>query len=377
MNPLEQENRSLKRTLHLLISKAERNRDILQTFQEIELRLLSCDSLADLLDMLLITVKEYFRLDAVNLTLFDPEHTARDLIPQYEAPAADSLYFADRYGELKQLYRKSPKPWLGAPDKELRTRLFPRNNRISSCALLPLVRQEVIIGSLHLGSNDISRYTPNVATDYISHLASVVSVCVENCISQETLRRLSIIDMLTKVNNRRSFDQELQRELSRASRNHYPLSCLFIDLDHFKQINDTHGHQTGDQVLRQTAQTIAEQLRKTDLIARYGGEEFAVLLPGCVGQQALEVAESIRQRVSAVTLHSEAGTPLQVTLSIGVSTCPPQPHEPGIGETMAKRLVACADKGVYQAKRDGRNRVAFIPIGESGGMTELAANASA
>ena len=156
----------------------------------------------------------------------------------------------------------------------------------------------MIIGSLHLGSIDPSRYNPNVATDYINHLASIIGVCIENCISQETLRRLSMIDMLTKVHNRRSFNTELNREISRASRSQQPLSCLFIDLDHFKQVNDTHGHPTGDRVLRGSAQTIKDQLRKTDFIARYGGEEFAVLLPGCESQQALQIAETIREAVA-------------------------------------------------------------------------------
>jgi len=362
MNPLEQENRSLKRTLHLLVSKAERNRGILQTFQDIELRLLSCDSLADLLDMLLITLREYFRLDAVNLVLFDPEETARNLVLNYQPPTSGSLRFTPIYTPLKQLYPGGDRCWLGAPDDAMRGFAFAPDETIRSCALLPLVRHNVIIGSLHLGSSDIGRYTPNVATDYISHLALIIGVCIENCVSQETLRRLSIVDMLTKVNNRRSFDQELQREIARSSRTQTPLSCLFIDLDHFKRINDTHGHQAGDQVLRQCAQRIHAQLRQTDLIARYGGEEFAVLLPGCLAQRAIEVAEEIRTSIGDMALSTEEGQPIVVTLSIGVSTSLPRPHAAGINESLAKEIVAAADKGVYQAKRNGRNRVVYIPM---------------
>ncbi len=363
MNPLETENRSLKRTLHVMISKAERNRDILHTFQEIELRLLSCNSLADLLDMLLITLREYFRLDDVRLLLFDPEHAARDLIPDYSPPRANNcLTFTEDYRKLRELYNEPVLPRLGCHSDQLTEASFGAGSRISSAALLPLVRQNVIIGSLHLGSVDPSRYNPNVATDYINHLASVIAVCIENCISQETLRRLSMIDMLTKVHNRRSFNHELAREMSRACRSQHPLSCLFIDLDYFKKINDGYGHPTGDRVLRGSAQTIKDQLRKTDFIARYGGEEFAVLLPGCEARQAMQIAENIRRAICDQAFVADNGQQFGITLSIGASTCSAQELNPQNLTELAELLVASADKGVYQAKAMGRDQVCFCPL---------------
>ncbi len=374
MNPIEIENRSLKRTLHVMISKAERNQDILRTFQEIELRLLACDSLADLLDMLLINLREYFRLDEVQLILFDPEHTARDLIPDYTPPTpSNCLEFAESYRQFRQLYTRQPRPQLGNHNTAASIAAFGSDSRVRSSALLPLVRHNVIIGSLHLGSYDPSRYNPNVAIDYISHLASVIAVCIENCINQETLRRLSMIDVLTKVHNRRAFNSELSKELSRSCRNQQPLSCLFIDLDHFKQVNDTYGHQTGDKVLRGSAQTIKDQLRKTDFIARFGGEEFAVLLPGCEPQQALQIAEKIRQAVSQQRFRSDDAIAFGITLSVGVSTCPTQSFEPIKLTDLADLLLASADKGVYQAKAQGRNQACYSPfIEQAAGSTTVA-----
>ncbi|MEH6470568.1 MAG: sensor domain-containing diguanylate cyclase [Halopseudomonas sp.] len=366
MNPLETENRSLKRTLHVMVSKAERNRDILHTFQEIELRLLSCNSLADLLDMLLITFREYFRLDEVRLVLFDPEHAARDLILDYTPPKpANCLEFSESYRDLRQLYHRQPRPRLGSHSDALTLTAFGPASGVKSSALLPLVRQNCIIGSLHLGSYDPSRYNPNVATDYITHLASIIAVCIENCISQETLRRVSMIDVLTKVHNRRSFNTELSKELSRACRNQQPLSCLFIDLDHFKQINDTYGHPTGDRVLRGSAQTIKDQLRKTDFIARYGGEEFAILLPGCQQQQAMQIAEGVRKAIKQQRFLSDDNAEFGLTLSIGATTCPVQQFEPTGLADLADLLVACADKGVYQAKAQGRDQVCYSPFNET------------
>tara|TARA_R110002167_G_scaffold22064_2_gene79301 strand:- start:14317 stop:15459 length:1143 start_codon:yes stop_codon:yes gene_type:complete len=363
MNPLEAENRNLKRTLHVMVSKAERNRDILHTFQEIELRLLSCNSLADLLDMLLITLAEYFRLEEVRLVLFDPEHAARDLIPNYSPPkSANCLVFSHNYRDLRQLYSRQPRPRIGSQNAEITAQAFGTATRVKSAALLPLVRQNCIIGSLHLGSYDPSRYNPNVAIDYITHLASIIAVCIENCISQETLVRVSMIDVLTKVHNRRAFNSELSKELSRACRSQHPLSCLFIDLDHFKQINDNYGHPTGDKVLRGSAQTIKNQLRKTDFIARFGGEEFAILLPGCEQKQALQIAENIRQAIKRQRFRSDDNVEFGLTLSVGASTCPAMHIEPSGLSDLAELLLASADKGVYQAKAQGRDRVCLSEL---------------
>lgn len=362
MNPIEQENRSLKRTLHVLISKAERNQEILRTFQQIELQMLSCNRLADLLDMLLINLKDYFSLDAISLFLFDPEGTAQALLDDYQSPCQQQwLSFQQDYLALKKLYHNTKKPLLTSPGAELSKTLFPNQRLIQSCAMLPLERQGILIGSLHLGSSDPQRYTEQVATDYIGHMASIISVCIENAISQETLRQLSIIDMLTKVNNRRSFDQELMRELSRASRNQYALSCLFVDLDHFKRINDTYGHQTGDKVLAEAAQAIKGQLRSTDFIARYGGEEFAILLPGCDSQRATLVAEGVRTALRTKTFNSDEDQPFRVTLSIGVACCLPASHPECDLLNDAHQLVANADKGVYEAKERGRDQVVYVP----------------
>ncbi|MEH6825034.1 MAG: sensor domain-containing diguanylate cyclase [Motiliproteus sp.] len=363
MNPFETENRRLKRTLHALANKAEHNRDVLHTFQELEIRLLSCNTLADLLDILLVRLAECVRLDAVRLVLFDPEHTARDLILNYSPPKPSGcLTFTQNYRELRQRYDNQPRPRIGNHNDRITLEAFGPASRIKSSALLPLVRHNCIIGSLHLGSYDPSRYNPNIATDYITHLAAIIAVCIENCISHETLLRVSMIDVLTQVHNRRAFNAELSKELSRACRNQQPLSCLFIDLDHFKRINDTYGHPTGDRVLRGCAQTIKEQLRKTDFIARFGGEEFALLLPGCEQPQALLIAKNILQAIKQQRFRSDDDREFGLTLSIGATTCPIQQIEPSGLADLADLLIAAADKGVYQAKSQGRDQVCLSPF---------------
>jgi diguanylate cyclase (GGDEF)-like protein len=179
-------------------------------------------------------------------------------------------------------------------------------------------------------------------------------------------------DTLTRVKNRRAFHQALDKEISRAARSGDPLSLLFVDIDYFKQVNDTYGHPMGDKVLRAVAQYINEMLRKTDHVCRYGGEEFALILPNCGQQRAMEIAERIRMQIAELVItdrfddfsqESEAVTEVSVTLSIGVCCWLPIAELDQSGEAeIARKLVACSDQGVYQSKAAGRNSVHYVPI---------------
>jgi diguanylate cyclase (GGDEF)-like protein len=157
--------------------------------------------------------------------------------------------------------------------------------------------------------------------------------------------RLATRDSLTGLANRRLFDESLQREVARSQRLDTPLSLLVLDVDHFKQVNDTYGHQTGDAVLREVADALASNTKNYDVAARYGGDEFVVLLPGCSRDDAVRVAERVRHGVA----HAVGEAP--VTISAGVATVPDNASD-------AERLMAAADAALYDAKRTGRDRVA-------------------
>ena len=157
-------------------------------------------------------------------------------------------------------------------------------------------------------------------------------------------------DPLTGLYNRRYLDSTLDRELARCQREGQPLSLMLIDLDHFKQINDTYGHQAGDEVLRQLADMLGAQARMADVACRYGGEEFLLLLPGMTQAVAMDKAERWRTEFSHNTI-AFGEFRLQATLSIGVATYP------GHGTT-AQSLIRSADQALYLAKTGGRNRVA-------------------
>ncbi len=168
--------------------------------------------------------------------------------------------------------------------------------------------------------------------------------------AERELAQQAAIDALTGVANRRTLDQALSREWSRAQRSGKPLSVLMIDADHFKSFNDRHGHQGGDDALRVLARAISESIRRpADLVARYGGEEFSVVLAETDTAGALRIAENIRAAVEQLPPFEGDESP--VTVSIGLSTSTGQP-----GESL-ENLMYAADKALYQAKHRGRNRV--------------------
>jgi len=179
---------------------------------------------------------------------------------------------------------------------------------------------------------------------------------VENAINHERLANLGLTDPLTEVNNRRFFDQRLEEEIMRTMRGKAPLACLLIDVDHFKRINDTYGHQAGDNVLRQVAAVLRQHLRGQDVLARYGGEEFVALLSSATLERAEVIAERIRRALEQRVLPLESGDTLQITASIGVSILHPQQHQ-GEFKHLGMELVERADQALYRAKETGRNRV--------------------
>ncbi|MFO7973139.1 MAG: diguanylate cyclase [Candidatus Hydrogenedentota bacterium] len=165
----------------------------------------------------------------------------------------------------------------------------------------------------------------------------------------EQLQSDASLDFLTKIPNRRTFDERLREEMSRASRYGSTFSLMVVDVDHFKNINDLHGHQAGDRILRAIAHILAEQRRASDFLARYGGEEFVVLLPETPAQRALNLAEKTRRKVHNARFRYGAET-IRVTVSIGVGDFRP-------GEDNWDSLFARVDQALYGAKRKGRNQV--------------------
>ncbi|MBM4120839.1 MAG: GGDEF domain-containing protein [Nitrospira sp.] len=169
-------------------------------------------------------------------------------------------------------------------------------------------------------------------------------------------KRRALIDELTGVYNRRFFEEALPKLLVPNDRRRgQVLSLLVIDLDHFKLVNDTYGHQVGDLVLKTVAQTLHCSLKESDMLARYGGEEFIVVLPRTDSAGAITVGERLRANVAGLMLHKLASAaPERVTISVGVASYP-------VHATTVAELIHAADEALYQSKSAGRNRVTCAP----------------
>jgi diguanylate cyclase (GGDEF)-like protein len=170
--------------------------------------------------------------------------------------------------------------------------------------------------------------------------------------ARESLRDQATHDPLTELWNRAAILEILSSELGRAQRQGASVGISMIDLDHFKAINDTHGHQTGDEVLRRVSQALLSAVRRYDSVGRYGGEEFIVVMPGCDISNAMAHAERLRKTVAAITIQAPSAE-LQLTASFGVTVYDDQ------NSVEAFDLIQAADMALYRAKHDGRNRVEF------------------
>ena len=347
-----------QRQLDELTEEVARNDEKMRRSQQRELRLLQADDLATLFRELIDGLRASYGLQYVSVVICDPDHDIRHLLLAAGASSADlpHLLMKESLTGLAPQYVALREPWLGpfaACDHQL---LFPGANDLASIAIIPLQHRGALIGSINFGSSDRMRFTQVHASDFLAHLGIIASFCVENSINRARLLRSGFTDVLTGWHNRRYLTVRIKEELAGARRNRDRLTCLMIDIDHFKRVNDTWGHAAGDVVLREVAQRIDSQVRASDVAARYGGEEFVVLLPSTDVAAGVLLAERIRSAVSAGPIELPNGDSVNVTASIGISSFRPSPETTDL-KTAGDALIARADVALYRAKSEGRDRV--------------------
>jgi diguanylate cyclase (GGDEF)-like protein len=223
-----------------------------------------------------------------------------------------------------------------------------------SAHALSIGLRSLVDGPEYLGAISIARHGEPFAREeeeLLEYLAGQAVVSIENASLHETVERQAVTDELTGLANVRAFTSTLDRELERSRRFETPLGLLMMDLDDFKLVNDTYGHQQGDEVLAQVAGVLRDHSRELDTPARYGGEEMAVVLPQTGVEGAEMLAERIREAVEALRVpRVRGGGVLRVTASFGVASVPDAASD-------RDSLVAAADAALYRAKRGGKNRV--------------------
>ncbi|MDQ2989373.1 MAG: sensor domain-containing diguanylate cyclase [Pseudomonadota bacterium] len=359
------ENESLRARMAYLLEQAERNHAIMCRHQAFDLEIVGAGSFPELIGTIFRSLPVISELDVVTLCLVDPEQDIHTVMVKLGVDFADfpQLVFVDSDSALgfvpsrRAQLTAPPKPLLGPYVPTVHQGVFPQPPAgLQSIALVPLLRNKRIIGSLNLGSLDPTRFTPALGTDFIEHMASIIAICLENVISNEMLKYIGLTDSLTGVYNRRYIDRRLLEEIGRARRQAYRVSCLYIDIDHFKTVNDTVGHQGGDEVLREVAARIKAELRLSDALGRFGGEEFVVVLVDADVESAAICAQRIRASVADTPFHLSTGEKLLISVSIGVATLDDFERDHAI-EGVAQELVAQADSALYQAKEGGRNKV--------------------
>ena len=352
----ENEQTALKEQLNSLLRNAHENQKKLERFEEIEFKLMAAESIADLLDILRNDYVKLFKLDACTLLLEDHDLSLRRLIPDsYQETSEDEFLTLLNFPiELEKLRYMPSHITTGAYLLSKHQWLIDKPN-IESIAVLPLIRRDKKIGVFCCGSYDRTRFKPHASTDFLQRLSFIMAVCIENALNRERLNQSSLTDPLTNVRNRRFFDQRLPEELTRSERAQSAVSSIFIDIDHFKSVNDTHGHGVGDDVLRQVAMRIQSVLRTHDVLARYGGEEFSVLLPDTGNEEAMLVAQRIVNAVNKDRVVIDKNVILTVTVSAGVSTLVGGQCLEDI-KALGMKLLETADQALYDAKEMGRNR---------------------
>lgn len=256
-------------------------------------------------------------------------------------PSVDETWFRHKVETVMLLNNRAFTTW------EQRPYLLPFHNYRPITGTEPHMYQNVTL--IPLAST----------TGVVEHVALIVydvtDVAVNRKQSQAAnaeLQRLSRTDRLTQLWNRGYWEERLQQHFSLFRRNRHPVSLIMFDIDHFKKVNDTYGHQTGDEVIRVTADKVRQSLRETDIAGRYGGEEFGVILPDTDARGAMIYAERLREAIEASTVAAEQHH-LKYTISLGVC-------EVNIAIRDYKNWLEASDQALYQSKRGGRNRVTMF-----------------
>jgi diguanylate cyclase (GGDEF)-like protein len=352
---VEEKQRAEAERERLLVAEREQ-RLLAETLAEVTLALASLTTREAVLDEILHQAQRIVPYNTANIMLLEGDTLRIARWHGYETFGGEDLVAnlvqsLDDFPLDAQAIRSREPVIVLDTCQEPRWVVFPDTAWIRSFLAVPICLHDRVLGLLRLDSDTPGTFSAE-DVQRLQPLANAAAIALENARLFGEVQRLAITDGLTGTYNRRHFFGLAENELSRASRFGHPVSAIMLDVDHFKQVNDTYGHAVGDQVLCAVTRRCSESIRDIDILGRYGGEEFAIILPATDLSGAHSVAERLRRCVADVPIPTEQGD-LTITISLGVaSTLQPD----GDVATLLNR----ADAAMYAAKQAGRNRVGLL-----------------
>ena len=306
-------------------------------------------SLEQISSVLVDRLPSVFSIDYFTLFLYDQDKRKLNLMchnhPEIESSFSISLssspimeatvlrgqYIREQDFSTSSYYRGADNP------------LFKKGYFVS----IPLMIEKEIVGLLNI--NDVGQDSFDVGDlDFILNLSEFIAMSISNAVLYEQTSKLAVTDGLTGITNRPSVEKSLRIEFERSKRYNSPLSLILLDVDHFKDVNDTYGHQKGDEILIAFAALLKKACRTNDIAARYGGEEFLMILPQSNAQGAFKIAERVREEIMKISFTGNESN-FAVTVSCGVA-------EFNKDYESINKLIAAVDQALYEAKNGGRNR---------------------
>ena len=306
-------------------------------------------SLEQISSVLIDRLPSVFSIDYFTLFLYDqdkrklnlmchnhPEIESSFSIPLSSSPIMEAAVLRGQY--IREQDFSTSSYYRGADNP-----LFKKGYFVS----IPLMIEKEIVGLLNI--NDVGQDSFDVGDlDFILNLSEFIAMSISNAVLYEQANKLAVTDGLTGISNRQSVEKSLQIEFERSKRYNSPLSLILLDVDHFKDVNDTYGHQKGDEILIAFASLLKKACRANDIAARYGGEEFLMILPQSNAQGAFKIAERVREEMMKISFTGNKSN-FTVTVSCGVA-------EFNKDYGSINKLIGAADQALYKAKNGGRNK---------------------